>query len=155
MHVQKSLETTIKIGYPFLLKILTPEKAKVCPDNNFTAYVYTGCWLGLSTNVGCLLGLGTIFYYKLMLFWPKHLFLQWFQWAWWIFLDPLYLILCYNSAYIPGFWARCFHTLLSICLRFSLKCLFKSHLGVWLRLIGHASICSHLSILSPVASFLA
>ena len=46
--VQKSLETTIFIGWKqlgpdnntYLAQIITPEKAKLGPDNNFTAYIY-------------------------------------------------------------------------------------------------------------------
>ena len=78
-----------------------------------------------------------------------------FCWVWRVLWEPLFLILCYKSAYTRGFWARCSQPLLSKCLRILFDMFLIQCLGGWLRLIGQASVCSNLSISSPLALFLA
>ena len=72
---------------------------------------YTGCWLGLGTKPGCLLGLGTIFTTSWRFWAQKNYFGNVFNDFGVCVVGTFVLILCNDSAYIPGFWVRCFQTL--------------------------------------------
>ena len=73
-------------------------------------YIHTGCWLGLGTKPGCLLGLGTICSTNWR-FRAKTPIFDVFSMSLVCVVGTFVLSLCYNSAHIPGFWAHCFQTL--------------------------------------------
>ena len=66
--------------------------------------VYTGCLLGLGTNPDRLLGLGTLSYYRLTILGQNTYFAMFSMSLVCVCVVGTFaLILCYNSAYIPGF----------------------------------------------------
>ena len=129
-------------------------KQKMQPSGDASG-IYTGCWLGLGTNQGVYLDYAPFFTTSWRI-WAKTpsfaVFSMSLVCVCVVGTFVSYLIVCSNSAYVPDFWARCVQTLfyLDVFLWNTNFIVF----GVWLRLIGQASVCSNLSILSPCASFL-
>ena len=98
---------------------------------------YTGCLLGLGTDPAGSLGLEP-FLLQVDDIGPKP-FLQCFQRVWRVWLEPLFLLLCYNSANIPAFELAVFKPyLIKMFKVFFEVTLFRSFGG----LIGQASICT-------------
>ena len=88
------------------------EETDICQIGPCLPPACTGCLVGLGTFPAGLVGLGTHFHHNIAFFNENTCFYSVFNGFGVCCWKLCFWLKCFNTAYIPGFWARYFQTLI-------------------------------------------